>query len=118
MGMGGGPAGELGSYQMRRGMRSCRRYGGSGASPAAWKLSHSIGFSGSVCPRSSKASGREDLEIEELISCGDGAAFHLHPTLPSMLGTTLVGHQVVQMGEPSQERLLAAFGMMESLHHE
>jgi hypothetical protein len=37
MGTGGGPAGELGSYQMRRGTRSCRRYGGSGAFPAAWK---------------------------------------------------------------------------------
>ena len=79
---------------------------------------HSIGFSGSVCPRSSKASGSEDLEIEEPISCGDCTSFHLHPTLPSMLGTTLVGHQVVQMCEPSQERLLAAFGMMKSLHHE
>jgi hypothetical protein len=79
---------------------------------------HSIGFSGRVCPRSSKASGREDLEIEEPIACGDCTSFHLHPTLPSMLSTTLVGHQVVQMGEPSQERLLAAFGMMESLHHE
>jgi hypothetical protein len=32
---GGRPAGELGSYQMRRGKRSCRRYGGSGAFPAA-----------------------------------------------------------------------------------
>jgi hypothetical protein len=35
-----------------------------------------------------------------------------------MWGTPLVGHQVVQMGEPLQERLLAAVGMMESLHHE
>jgi hypothetical protein len=71
-----------------------------------------------VCPRLSNASGSEDLEIEEPISCGDCTSFHLHPTLPSMLGTTLAGHQVVQMCEPSQERLLAAFGMMESLHHE
>jgi hypothetical protein len=35
--MGGGPAGEQWTYQMRRGRRSCRRYGGSGAFPAAWK---------------------------------------------------------------------------------
>jgi hypothetical protein len=37
MGMSGGPAGERGPYQMRRGKWSCRRYGGSGALPAAWK---------------------------------------------------------------------------------
>jgi hypothetical protein len=37
MGMSGGPAGELRTYQMRRGKRSCRRYGGSGALPAAGK---------------------------------------------------------------------------------
>ena len=42
----------------------------------------------------------------------------LPPTLAGMLGAPLVGHQVVQMGEPAQKRLLAAFGMMEALHHE
>jgi len=46
------------------------------------------------------------------------AAFHFHPTLPVMLRAPLVGHEVVQMGEPAQKRLLAAFGMMEALHHE
>jgi hypothetical protein len=35
-----------------------------------------------------------------------------------MLGTTLVGHQIVQMGEPSQKGLLVVFGMMKGLHHE
>jgi hypothetical protein len=35
-----------------------------------------------------------------------------------MLRTPLVGHEVVQMGEPSQKRLLAPIGMMEALHHE
>jgi hypothetical protein len=35
-----------------------------------------------------------------------------------MLGPTLVGHQVVQMGEPAQKRLLAPGGMMAALHHE
>ena len=34
------------------------------------KWPHSIGFSGSVCPRSSKASGGEDLQIEEPVCCG------------------------------------------------
>src|SRR5215472_14818408 len=39
------------------------------------------------------------------------------PTLAGMLRAPLVGHQVVQMGEPPQKRLLAAFRMMEALHH-
>jgi hypothetical protein len=34
-----------------------------------------------------------------------------------MVGPPLVGHAVVQMGAPSQARLLAALGMLESLHH-
>ncbi len=61
------------------------------------KIAHSIDFSGGACHCSSKSPGGEDLEIEEPISCGDFASFHLHPTLPGMLGTTLVGHQVIQM---------------------
>jgi hypothetical protein len=35
-----------------------------------------------------------------------------------MLGSTLIRHEVVQMGEPAPKRLLAPFGMMEALHHE
>src|SRR5437870_13764421 len=35
-----------------------------------------------------------------------------------MLSALLVGYEVVQMGEPCEKRLLAAFGMMEALHHE
>jgi hypothetical protein len=58
------------------------------------------------------------LEIEEPIACGERASFHLHPTLPGMLGASLVRHQVVQMGAPLQTRLLAALGRMEALHHE
>jgi hypothetical protein len=56
---------------------------------------HSPGFSGGVCHRSAKASRGEDLEIEEPISCWDCSSFDFHATLASVLGTTLVGHQVV-----------------------
>ena len=38
--------------------------------------------------------------------------------LPGMLGAPLVGYQVVQMGQPSQQRLWAPVGMMEALHRE
>src|SRR5262249_59272741 len=78
---------------------------------------HSTQFSGGVCSRLSKASRREDLQVEEPVACWDCASFDFHPTLAGMLRTPLVGHQVVQMGEPPQKRLLAAFGMMEALHH-
>ena len=64
-----------------------------------------------------KASGREDLEIEQPVACRDGASLHFHPPLAGMLGTTLVGDQVVQMCQPSQKRLLVPVGMMERLYH-
>jgi hypothetical protein len=35
-----------------------------------------------------------------------------------MLSAPLVGYKVVQMGQPSQKRLLAPVGMMEAFHHE
>ena len=63
--------------------------------PSQWKMSHSPGFSGGVCHRSAKASRGEDLEIEEPISCGNCSSFDFHATSASVLGTTLVGHQVV-----------------------
>jgi hypothetical protein len=84
---------------------------------ADWKIPHSIGFSGGVCHRSLKASGREDWEIEQLVSCRDFASFDFHTTLTGMLGATLVGDQVVQVCQPSQKRLLAPVGMMERFHH-
>ncbi len=80
--------------------------------------SHSTQFSGKEYHRSSKASRREDLQVEEPVACGDGASFDFHPTLAGMLSAPLVGHEVIQMGEPSQKRLLAPVGMMEALHHE
>jgi hypothetical protein len=33
-----------------------------------------------------------------------------------MLGATLRGHQVVEMGQPREKRLLVSTGMMEPLH--
>jgi hypothetical protein len=85
---------------------------------SALKFSHSIGFRGGVCHRSSKASGREDLEIEQPVACGDSAAFDFHSTLAGMLGATLVRNQVVQMCQPDKKRLLAPVWMMEPFHHE
>jgi hypothetical protein len=35
-----------------------------------------------------------------------------------MLSAPLVGHEVVQMRQSSQKRLLAPLGMMEAFHHE
>jgi putative flippase GtrA len=82
-----------------------------------WNFSHSTQFSGKEYHRSSKASRREDLQVEEPVACWDCSSFDFHSTLAGMLRAPLVGYEVVQMGEPAQKRLLAAFGMMEDLHH-
>jgi hypothetical protein len=49
-------------------------------------------------------------------NCWNFSAFDFHPTLPGMLGPTLIRHQVVQMRQPREKRLLAPFGMMEAFH--
>jgi len=79
-------------------------------------MSHSPAFSGSVCHRSAKPSRREDLQVEEPVACRDSPAFHLHPTLPGMLGPTLIRYQVVQVREPRQKHLLTATRVMEPFH--
>jgi hypothetical protein len=38
--------------------------------------------------------------------------------LAGVLGATLIGHQVVQVAQPSQKGLLVSFGMMKRFHHE
>jgi hypothetical protein len=86
--------------------------------PLKEEIPHSIEFSGSVCHCSSKASRREDLEIEEPVSGGYLAAFHFHPTLTGMLGATLIRHQVVQVRQPDKRRLLTPFGMIKAFHRE
>src|SRR5262249_21327963 len=93
-------------------------YDWSGWLAQQWESPHSTRFSGSVCPHSSKASRGENLEVEHPVCGGYAAAFHFYPTLPGMLSPTLIGHQVVQVGEPRQKRLLAPVGMMKGFHHE
>ena len=62
---------------------------------------HSTQFSGKEYHRSSKASRREELEIEEPVVCWDCSAFHFHPTLAGMLSAPLVedkpGQQIVYL---------------------
>jgi hypothetical protein len=82
------------------------------------ELAHSPGFSGNEYHRSSKASRREDLEMQQPVACRDSASVHFDPTLPSMLSTALIGHQIVQMCQPREKRLLAPLRMMEAFHRE
>jgi hypothetical protein len=67
---------------------------------------------------SSKASGGEDLQVEHPVCCGYAPAFHFYTTLAGMLRPTLIRDQVIEVREPRQKRLLAAFGMMKPLHRE
>src|SRR6266700_4683659 len=76
--------------------------------PVPLQKPHSIEFSGEVGHCSSKASRREDLEIEQPVACWDCASFHFHPTLARMLGATLIRDQVVEVRYPGEKRLLAA----------
>jgi hypothetical protein len=78
---------------------------------------HSTGFRGRVCPRSSKASGGEELQIEEPVCGGSSSTCHLSTTLTGMLGAPLSWSQVVQLGQPSQTGLLGAFGMRPGFPH-
>jgi hypothetical protein len=64
--------------------------------------------------RSSKATRGKDLQIEEPVCGGYAPAFHFHPTLPGMLGSTLIRDEVVQVGEPREKRPLAPLWMMEA----
>jgi hypothetical protein len=87
-------------YQGWLGLGNLRANGHPSGGP--WRqFSHSTQFSGGACHHSSKASRREDLQVEEPVTCRDFSSFNFHPTLPGMLGATLVGHQVVQMGQPA-----------------
>jgi hypothetical protein len=52
---------------------------------------HSTRFSGKEYHRSSKASRREDWQVEKPVSCGDGAAFDFHTIVAGMLRAPLVG---------------------------
>src|SRR5262244_3073690 len=82
------------------------------------KMPHSTRFRGKKCHRSAKPSGGQDLEVEQPVVCWDCSSFDFYSTLSGMDGATLIRHQVVQMRQPRQKRLLAPFGMMEAFHCE
>jgi hypothetical protein len=42
---------------------------------------------------SSKAARGEDVQVEHPVWCGYTPAFHFHPPLTGMLGSTLIWHQ-------------------------
>src|SRR5262249_42965403 len=84
----------------------------------AQDLAHSTRFSGGVWYRSSKASGGEDLQVEEPVACRGCSSFHFHSTLARVLRPALIGDEVVQVGESREKRLLAPFGVMEAFHRE
>ena len=50
--------------------------------------------------------------------CWDCASFDFHPTLASVLGPTLRGHEVVEVRQPREKHLLVPFGVMEAFHRE
>ena len=62
------------------------------------------------------ASCNEDLQVEHPVCGGQSPAFHFHTTLPCIVGSTLRGHQVVEVCEACQKCLLAAVGMVKPLH--
>jgi hypothetical protein len=59
---------------------------------------------------SSKAARGEDVQVEHPVSCWDYASLYFHATPPSMLGSTLVWDQVVQVSQAGEKRLLAPIG--------
>ena len=83
-----------------------------------WGLhrAHSTELRGGVGHRSAKASGSEDLEIEQPGACRDLASFHFHPTRVRMLGAALVGDQVVQMNQTGEEPQVTPTWMVEAFH--
>lgn len=81
-------------------------------------FSHSIVFSGRGYHCSAKPSRGEDLQIEEPVACWYTPAFHFHPTLPSMLGSTLIRDQVVEVCQSCEKRFLTAPWVMKPFHGE
>jgi hypothetical protein len=52
------------------------------------------------------------VQVEAPVSGGYSAAFDVHATLTRMLGSMVIGHQVVQRGESREKRLWAAVWVM------
>ena len=59
-----------------------------------------------------------NLQIEEPVVCRQSPSFHFHPTLTRMLGATLIRHQVVEVCQPREKRLLPSPWMIETFHRE
>src|SRR5262245_16262474 len=70
-----------------------------------------LGLCGKAYHHSSKASRREDLQVEEPVRCWDCSSFDFHPTVAGMLRAPLVGHQVIQVCQSRQKGLLTAARM-------
>ena len=58
------------------------------------------------------------MQVEEPISGWDGSSFDFHPILPRMLGVPLIGDQVIQVGEPGEQRLVAPLWVVKPFHGE
>jgi hypothetical protein len=56
--------------------------------------------------------------MQEPVLCWHFPAFDFHATLAGMLGPTLIRHQVVQVGQPRQKRLLTTTGLVKPFHRE
>ena len=108
---------------MRRGMSCVQGYIEACYAPQAREenqmlqnKTHSTESSGKGYHRSSKSSRGEDLQIEPPVSCRFSPVFHFHPTRPRMLGTTLVGDEVVEVRSPRETRLLTPTWVMKAFH--
>ena len=88
-------------------------------SPSIQKNPHSIGFSGKGYHRSSKASRRKDLQVEEPVACGNCASF----PLPRHIGRHAWpdadrGPGCRGVPAPVRNACWLPFGMMEAFHRE
>jgi hypothetical protein len=58
------------------------------------------------------------LKIEPAVACRDFSSFDFYPALPGMLGAPLIRHQVVQVCQACEKRLLASSWVVKPFHHE
>jgi hypothetical protein len=63
--------------------------------PTPEEIPHSTELCGGGCHRSAKAARGEELEIQEPVVCQYASAVYFHPTLASVLGPSLIRHEVV-----------------------
>ena len=65
-------------------------------------LPHSIAWYGGVYASPSKADRRANLEREQSVVCRDCPSCDCHPTVVRVLGATLRGNEVVEVGQSAQ----------------